>query len=95
MMEVCTVYYQRKTIVCLSDISFTSFQVCCLFGSGGPVELYQISMNEEAPFFSDPFAGVDRFVESFVIRGSGDFSASTSGIFSFVLTLLLGTAFIL
>ena len=84
-----------KSIVGLSyTIRLSPFPVCCLFGSGGPVELYQISMSEEVPLFSDPFAGVDRLVESFEIKGSGGFSTSTSGIFPFVLISLLGTAFL-
>lgn len=52
-------------------------------------------MNQEEPFFSDPFAGVDRLVESFVIMGSSGFSAWTRGLFPCVLISLVATAFLL
>jgi hypothetical protein len=70
-----------------------SNSVCCTFGSGGPVELFDGALKDGALLFSNPFQETPRIVESFTLVGDGTFASSspTSNfpIFGLTLTILI------
>jgi hypothetical protein len=51
--------------------------ICCQFGNGGPVELFDGSVADNKLLFSDPFEETGRLVETFVLVG--DDTAPSSG----------------
>ena len=68
--------------------------VCCTFGDGGPIELYQGTVENGNLLLSEPFEATGRLVQTFTI----EFSGSTSfGMFAVpaVLGSLLATMFTL
>jgi hypothetical protein len=70
-----------------------SNSVCCTFGSGGPVELFDGALKDGVLLFSNPFQETPRIVESFTLVGDGTFASSspTSNfpIFGLTLTILI------
>lgn len=64
------VRFPGLNVVIIAHLLLTFHTVCCTFGSGGPVELFQGSTEDGELLFSEPFQGVDRLVRSFVIVGS-------------------------
>jgi hypothetical protein len=56
-----------------------SSTVCCRFGKGGPLELYEGSKQDGKLIFSDKFMGYDRRVESFVIEGKPSTDTPSAG----------------
>jgi hypothetical protein len=67
--------------------------LCCEFGDGGPIELFDGSVASGELLFSNPFNGTGRLVESFVLEGgtgsSGASLASRSNLFIFGIGLVL------
>lgn len=62
--------------------------LCCFFGNGGPLELYQGNSDDGILLFSDPFQDEDRLVANFYLVGSAS-STHASCIWQFGLTVLL------
>ena len=54
------------------------FVVCCNFGSGGPVELFEGSTEEGVLLFSDPLEENGRFTQSFSLIGDGKVPSAAS-----------------
>ncbi len=61
--------------------------VCCNFGPGGPIELYEGSYEDGQLMFTTPFGGIDREVHSFVIVRSSALPL-VGGILSIALVLI-------
>jgi hypothetical protein len=77
----------------LTHFSLYTYLVCCTFGSGGPIELFEGSLDDGVLLFSDPFQGADRLVQSFMIVGSGESGASGQSFFFAILASLIVTSF--
>lgn len=69
--------------------------MCCTFGSGGPFELFEGSVEDGVLLFSDSFQEKGRVVESFVLIGDGTpapaSSSARSQPYVFVLSLFIAT----